>query len=232
MQAASAELDFEQAMEYRDLINSINHVAGNQKITTHKFENRDIIAYAEEGSDAVVQVFFVRNGKLIGREHFYLTTVPGDTGKDIITSFIKQYYIGTPFIPNQLLVQEEVDEPELLSEMLSRNQNYKVKIVNPKKGSKEKLVELAAKNAQNLLEQNKEKYRREQKKTVGAVKEIEQLIDVHNIHRMESYDISNTNGYESVASMIVYEDGKPIITENLKLKQYRDLMTMQVWKKF
>ena len=209
MQAASAELDFEQAMEYRDLINSINHVAGNQKITTHKFENRDIIAYAEEGSDAVVQVFFVRNGKLIGREHFYLTTVPGDTGKDIITSFIKQYYIGTPFIPNQLLVQEEVDEPELLSEMLSRNQNYKVKIVNPKKGSKEKLVELAAKNAQNLLEQNKEKYRREQKKTVGAVKEIEQLIDVHNIHRMESYDISNTNGYESVASMIVYEDGKP-----------------------
>ena len=209
MQAASAELDFEQAMEYRDLINSINHVAGNQKITTHKFENRDIIAYAEEGSDAVVQVFFVRNGKLIGREHFYLTTVPGDTGKDIITSFIKQYYIGTPFIPNQLLVQEEVDEPELLSEMLSRNQNYKVKIVNPKKGSKEKLVELAAKNAQNLLEQNKEKYRREQKKTVGAVQEIEQLIDVHNIHRMESYDISNTNGYESVASMIVYEDGKP-----------------------
>ena len=209
MQAASSELDFEQAMEYRDLINSINHVAGNQKITTHKFENRDIIAYAEEGSDAVVQVFFVRNGKLIGREHFYLTTVPGDTGKDIITSFIKQYYIGTPFIPNQLLVQEEVDEPELLSEMLSRNQNYKVKIVNPKKGSKEKLVELAAKNAQNLLEQNKEKYRREQKKTVGAVQEIEQLIDVHNIHRMESYDISNTNGYESVASMIVYEDGKP-----------------------
>lgn len=102
------------------------------------------------------------------------------------------------------------------------------------KGSKEKLVELAAKNAQNLLEQNKEKYRREQKKTVGAVQEIEQLIDVHNIHRMESYDISNTNGYESVASMIVYEDGKPkeIITENLKLKQYRDLMTMQVWKKF
>lgn len=209
MQAASAELDFEQAMEYRDLINSINHVAGNQKITTHKFENRDIIAYAEEGTDTVVQVFFVRNGKLIGREHFYLTTVPGDTGKDIITSFIKQYYIGTPFIPNQLLVQEEVDEPELLSVMLSRNQNYKVKIVNPKKGSKEKLVELAAKNAQNLLEQNKEKYRREQKKTVGAVQEIEQLIDVHNIHRMESYDISNTNGYESVASMIVYEDGKP-----------------------
>lgn len=209
MQEASAQLDFEKAMEYRDLINSIYHVAGNQKITTHKFEDRDIIAYAEEGNDAVVQVFFVRNGKLIGREHFYLTTVPGDTGTDIITSFIKQYYIGTPFIPHQLLVQEEVEEAELLSQMLSRNQNYTVKIVHPKKGSKEKLVELAAKNARNLLEQNKEKYRREQKKTIGAVREIGDLIGVEGIHRIESYDISNTSGYESVASMIVYEDGKP-----------------------
>ncbi len=209
MQAASAQMDFEKAMEYRDLIRSIHHVAGNQKITTHKFEDRDIIAYAEEGNDAVVQVFFVRNGKLIGREHFYLTTVPGDTGKDIITSFIKQYYIGTPFIPHQLLVQEEVEDAELLSQMLSRNQNYTVKIVNPKKGSKEKLVELAAKNARNLLEQNKEKYRQEQKKTVGAVHEIEELTGIEGIHRMESYDISNTNGYESVASMIVYEDGRP-----------------------
>lgn len=209
MQEASVQLDFEKAMEYRDLINSIYHVAGNQKITTHKFEDRDIIAYAEEGNDAVVQVFFVRNGKLIGREHFYLTTVPGDTGADIITSFIKQYYIGTPFIPHQLLVQEEVEEAELLSQMLSRNQNYTVKIVHPKKGSKEKLVELAAKNARNLLEQNKEKYRREQKKTIGAVREIGELIGVEGIHRIESYDISNTSGYESVASMIVYEDGKP-----------------------
>lgn len=209
MQKASEELDFEQAMEYRDLINSIHHVAGNQKITTHNFEDRDIIAYAEEGNDAVVQVFFVRNGKLIGREHFYLNTVPGDTGKDILTSFIKQYYIGTPFIPRELLVQEEVEEPELLSQLLSRNQNYTVRIVNPKKGSKEKLVELAAKNARNLLEQNKEKYRREQKRTTGAVHEIEELIGIEGIHRMESYDISNTNGYESVASMIVYEDGKP-----------------------
>ncbi len=209
MQEASGKMDFESAMEYRDLINSINHVAGNQKITTHKFEDRDIIAYAEEGNDAVVQVFFVRNGKLIGREHFYLTTVPGNTGKDILTSFIKQYYIGTPFVPHQILVQEEVEEPELLSQMLSRNKNYSVKIVNPKKGQKEKLVELAAKNARSLLEQNKEKYRREHRRTVGAVNEIEQLIGIEGIVRMESYDISNTNGYESVASMIVYEEGKP-----------------------
>lgn len=209
MQDASAVMDFEKAMEYRDLINSINHVAGNQKITSTQFEDRDIIAFAEEGSDAVVQVFFIRNGKLIGREHFYLTTAPGDTGEDIITSFIKQYYIGTPFIPRQLLVQEEVKEADLLEEMLSRNQSYKVKIVNPKKGTKEKLVELARKNAESLLEQNKEKYRREQKKTIGAVAEIEKLLGISGISRMESFDISNTSGYESVASMIVYEDGKP-----------------------
>lgn len=209
MQKASAEMDFEQAMEYRDLINSINHVAGNQKITTHQFEDRDIIAYAEEGNDAVVQIFFVRNGKLIGREHFYLTTVPGDTGKDILTSFIKQYYIGTPFIPRELLVQTEVEEPELLGQMLGRNQNYKVKIVHPQKGKKNKLVELAAKNARSLLEQNKDKYRREQKRTIGAVHEIEELIGLTGIERMESFDISHTSGMETVASMIVYENGKP-----------------------
>lgn len=209
MQQASEKLDFEKAMEYRDLISSINHVAGNQKITTHQFEDRDIIGYAEEGNDAVVQVFFVRNGKLIGREHFYMTTVPGDTGKDIITSFIKQYYGGTPFIPKELFVAADVEDEELISKWLSRNQNFTVKIVKPKKGQKEKLVELANKNARTLLEQNKEKYRREQQKTIGAVNEIEELLNISEIHRIEAYDISNTNGYESVGSMIVYEDGKP-----------------------
>ena len=204
---ASNVQDFEAAKEYRDLIASINHVAGNQKIVTHKFEDRDIIAYAHEGDEAVVLVFFVRNGKLIGKEHFYVKQ--GDAGKDILTNFIKQYYIGTPFIPHQILVQEEVDEPELIAKMLSRNLNYTVKITNPKKGQKEKLVELAKKNAKNLLEQNKERYRREEKRTVGAVKEIEKLIGLEDIVRIESYDISNTSGFESVGSMVVYENGKP-----------------------
>lgn len=209
MMMASEELDFEKAMEYRDLINSINHVAGNQKMTSHQFEDRDIIAYAEEGFDAVVQVFFVRNGKLIGREHFYLKTAPGDTGTDILTSFIKQYYGGTPFIPRELLVQAEIEDAELISQWLSKNQNFKVRIVHPKKGSKEKLVELARKNAENLLEQNKEKYRREQKRTTGAIHEIEEWLGLSGIVRMEAFDISNISGYESVGSMIVYENGKP-----------------------
>ena len=124
----------------------------------------NIIGYAEEGNDAVVQVFFVRNGKLIGREHFYMNTVPGDTGMDIVTNFIKQYYVGTPFIPRELFVPTEIEDEELISKWLSRNQNFMVKIVKPKKGQKEKLVELANKNARNLLEQNKEKYRREKAK--------------------------------------------------------------------
>lgn len=209
MRMASEEMDFEKALEYRDLIQSINHVAGNQKITTHQFEDRDIIAYAEEGFDAVVQVFFVRNGKLIGREHFYLKTAPGDTGTDILTSFIKQYYGGTPFIPRELLVQEEIEDAELISQWLSRNQNFKVKIVHPKKGSKEKLVELAKKNAGILLEQNKEKYRREEKRTTGAVHEIEEWLGISGVERMEAFDISHISGYETVGSMVVYENGKP-----------------------
>ena len=207
MKAASDAQDFEAAKDYRDLIASINHVAGNQKIVTHKFEDRDIIAYSKEDNEAVVVVFFVRNGKLIGRDHFYMKQF--DAGKDILTNFIKQYYIGTPFIPHQILVQEEIEEPELISEMLSRNLNYTVDIANPKKGKKEKLVELAQKNAKNLLEQNKERYRREEKRTVGAVKEIEKLIGLEDIVRIESYDISNTSGFESVGSMVVYENGKP-----------------------
>lgn len=215
MKNASDEMDFEKALEYRELIHSIHHVAGNQKITTHKFEDRDVIAYAKDGSEAVVQIFFVRNGKLIGRDHFYVTIAPGDRDAEILTSFIKQYYIGTPFIPHELLVQREVNEAELLCKMLSRNQNFTVKIVHPKKGQKNKLVELAGKNAENLLKQNKEKYQREQKRTIGAVREIEKLIGVSGISRMESYDISHTSGYETVGSMIVYEDGKP------KKNQYR-----------
>lgn len=218
MQEASDKMEFEQALEYRDLINSINHVAGDQKITSHKFEDRDVIAYAEDGNDAVVQIFFIRSGKLIGREHFYLTVSPGDSGREILTSFIKQYYIGTPFIPRELLVQEEVEDAELLSDMLSRNRNYKVRIVHPMRGEKNKLMILAKKNAANLLEQNKEKYRRQLRRTVGAVKEIEELIGIENVERMESFDISHTSGYETVASMIVYEDGKPKKNKYRKFK--------------
>ena len=146
MMEASNNQDFEAAKEYRDLIASINHVAGNQKIVTHKFEDRDIIAYAFDEGETVVVVFFVRNGKLIGRENFYMKTGEND-GKDILTNFIKQYYIGTPFIPHQVLVQEEIDEPELIAKMLSRNLNYTVQIANPKKGKKENDVERQKKSA-------------------------------------------------------------------------------------
>ena len=209
MQEASDALDFEKAMEYRDLINSIAHVAGSQKVTTHGFEDRDIIAYAKDGYEAVVQVFFVREGKLIGREHFYLKCNPEDGGGEILSSFIKQYYGGTPFIPHELMVQEEIEDKDVITEWLSSNRKFTVKIVNPKKGDKEKLMELARKNAKILLDQNREKYRREQSRTTGAVNEITALIGIGDITRIESFDISHISGFETVASMVVYENGKP-----------------------
>lgn len=209
METASANMDFEEAARYRDLINSINHVAGKQKITTYQFEDRDIIGYAADDLEAVVQVFFVRGGKLIGREHFYLTIAPGDNGSDIITSFVKQYYDGTPYVPRELFTQEEVADADLIEKWLSDIHNMKIRIVTPKKGQKHKLVELASKNARLLLDQDREKFKREKQRTVGAVEEISRLIGAEKIERIEAYDISNISGYQSVGSMIVYEQGKP-----------------------
>lgn len=209
MENAAENLEFEEAAKYRDLINSIHHVAGRQKITTYQFEDRDIIGYASEGYEAVVQVFFVRGGKLIGREHFYLTTTPGDTGSDIVTSFIKQYYDSTPYVPRELFTGEEVADADLIERWLSKTHGFRVHIITPKKGNKQKLVELATRNAGILLEQDREKFKREKQRTTDAVGEIGGIIGVENISRIEAYDISNISGYQSVGSMVVYEDGKP-----------------------
>jgi len=209
MEQASANMEFEEAAEYRDLINSINHVAGKQKITTHQFEDRDIIGYAADGNEAVVQVFFVRGGKLIGRDHFYLNIAPGDDGSDIITSFVKQYYDSTPYVPRELFTQEEVTDADLIEKWLSDTHNTKIHIVTPKKGQKHKLVELASRNAKLLLDQDREKFKREKQRTTGAVLEISELLGINDIERIEAYDISNISGYQSVGSMIVYENGKP-----------------------
>ena len=218
MQEASANLDFEKAMECRDLINSINHVAGNQKITTHQFEDRDIIAYAEEGNDAVVQVFFIREGKLLGRDHFHMSVAEGDGKSEIISQFMKQYYGGTPYIPNVIMIQEEIDDSDIIADWLSKIKKRKVSVVTPKKGDKEKLVELAYKNARMVLIQDGEKIKREQQRTTGAMEEIAGWLNIPNIRRAEAYDISNTNGIESVGSMVVFEDGRPKKNDYRKFK--------------
>ena len=209
MTEASENLEFEEAIRYRDLYASVKRVSERQKITDSDGEDKDIIAMAKDNEDAIVQVFFVRGGKLIGREHFYMTKVSECTNAEILSDFVKQYYSGTPFIPRELLLQEEIEDKEVVESYVSMKRGGKVKISIPKKGRKEKLVELAAENASLVLSKDREKIKREEGRTIGAVKEICKLLSLPEITRMEAYDISNTNGFENVGSMVVYEKGKP-----------------------
>ena len=218
MKAASEALEFEKAMEYRDLLTSVRQVAQKQKITSFDGEDRDILALAMDDRDAVVQVFFVRDGKLIGREHFHVTIGAEDTKKEVLSTFIGQYYAGTPFVPKEIMLPMEIDDANVVAEWLSAKRGQKVYIRVPKKGQREKLVELAEQNAVMVLTQDKEKIRREEGRTIGAVKEIADLLDLGYVKRMEAYDISNTNGFESVGSMVVYERGKPCRSDYRKFK--------------
>lgn len=218
MYAASEKMEFEEAATYRDLLNSVNAIASKQKITTDDDMDRDIIAYAMEGNDAVVQVFFIRGGKVLGREHFHIDLAPHDVGKDVLTNFVKQYYGGSPFIPKEILVQEEIDDIDVIEKWLSLKRGQKVIIRQPKKGEKEKLVELAKKNAGIVLEQDKEKIKSEERRTRGAVREITDILDIPYTKRIEAYDISNISGFESVGSMVVYEDGRPKRNDYRKFK--------------
>ena len=209
MNAASEALEFERAIEYRELINSVKKVAQKQKITDSSGEDRDVLAVASQEEDAVVQVFFIRGGRLIGRDHFYLRITKGESASETLNSFILQYYAGTPFIPAELMLQDEVEDREILETWLSSKRGQKVTLRVPKKGTKEKLVELAQENAKMVLTKDKERLKREEGRTIGAVKEIAALLGLDEIVRMEAYDISNTNGFESVGSMVVYERGRP-----------------------
>ncbi len=218
MQAASAEMDFEKAMEYRDLIDSVRQVSQKQKVTNSDGEDKDIIALAKDDRDAVVQVFFIRDGRLIGREHFYVTIDVGNTTQQILTSFLKQFYAGTPFIPKEIMLQTAIEESDVIAQWLSSKRGQKVSIRVPQKGMKEKLVDLAQKNARLVLNQDKERLKREEGRTIGAMKEIAKILDLPGVSRVEAYDISNTNGFESVGSMIVYEKGKPCRSDYRKFK--------------
>lgn len=218
MLAASDALEFEKAIEYRELILSVQKIAQKQKITDTAGEDRDILAIAMDLEDAVVQVFFIRGGRLIGRDHFYLKRASDETKKEVLSSFIKQFYAGTPYIPSVLMIQEEIEDTGLLEEWLTQKRGHKVRIQIPKKGTKEKLVELARKNAAMVLNTDKERLKREEGRTIGAVKELENLLGLTGIVRMEAFDISNTSGFESVGSMVVYEKGKPKRNDYRKFK--------------
>lgn len=218
MEKAAEELEFEEAARYRDLYNSVKSVSQKQKITDSDGEDKDVIALDKDGDEAVVQVFFVRGGKLIGREHFYMTHVEDSDKAQILLDFVKQFYAGTPFVPRELILQKEIEEIEILEEWLSARRGGRVYIRVPKKGQKEKLVELAEKNARLVLEKDRERIKREEARTVGAVREIANLLDLPVLERMEAFDISNISGFENVGSMVVYEKGKPKRSDYRKFK--------------
>ena len=209
MRTASETMEFEKAIEYRDLLESVRKVAQKQKITSQSMEDRDIIAMAKDERDAVVQVFFVRDGKLIGREHFHMNLTGSESKAEILNSFVKQFYAGTPFVPHEIWVQEELEDAEVIASFLTARRGQKVRFVVPKMGEKERLVELAKKNAKMVLSQDKEKIKREELRTIGAMNQIGSWIGLSGIKRVEAYDISNISGFESVGSMIVYENGRP-----------------------
>ena len=209
MQEAAEKMEFEEAAKYRDLFNSVKSVSQKQKISDSVGEDRDIIALAEDDRDAVVQVFFVRDGRLIGREHFYMTHIEGQKKPRILQEFVKQFYAGTPFIPREIMLQYEVEEQTLIEQWLTEKKEGRVKLIVPKIGTREKLVELAAQNAALVLSKDKERIAREESRTTGAVKEIANLLGLPGIVRMEAFDISNISGFANVGSMVVFEKGKP-----------------------
>lgn len=220
MKKAAEAMEFEDAARYRDLLSSVRQVSQKQKITEGVGEDKDILALYQDETEAVVQVFFVRDGKLIGREHYYMTHVPENNKPAILQDFVKQFYAGTPFIPRELMLQYEIEDAELIEKWLSERKGSRVYLKVPKIGSKEKLVELAAQNAKLVLSQDREKLKREEGRTIGAVKEISDLLKLPltGTARMEAYDISNINGFENVGSMVVYEKGKPKRSDYRKFK--------------
>lgn len=211
MNKASVDLEFERAAEYRDLLNSVRAISQSQKITKTNEEDRDILALASTGTKAVVQVFFIRDGKLIGRDNFFLTGVEGETRGNLLTSFIKQFYSGTPYIPKELSLGDniEAEEVKVIEEWLSVKRGQKVYIRFPMKGEKVRLVELARKNASLILQQDEQKIKRQEARTIGAMENLGEILNIPGLNRIESYDISNISGYNSVGSMVVYEQGKP-----------------------
>ncbi len=230
MQAASENLQFEKAIEYRELLNSVGKIAQKQKITSSHMEDKDVVAMASDQEDAVVQIFFIREGRLIGRDHFCLHIAGEDDQEAVLTAFLKQFYAGTPYIPRELIIQYEIREKELIEEWLSSRRGQRVHIHVPRKGEKEKLVELALKNAQIVLTQDKERIRREEGRTIGAMKEIAKLLGLPGIHRVEAYDISNISGFQTVGSM--KKDGPNVrITGSSASGACRGRTTTPAWRR-
>ncbi len=209
MKKLAEEMEFEKAAEKRDLIESVKHIVEKQQISKTSSEDRDVIAYATNEDDIVVTVFFVREGKLLGRDHFHMNGEGQEVSGEIITAFVKQYYSGIPYLPKEILVEEELEDKRIIEDYLSERRGSQVRINVPLKGDKKKLLDLAKDNAKLILDQDIERIKRQEKRTVGATREIAKLLGIESARRMEAFDISNISGCLGVASMVVFEDGRP-----------------------
>lgn len=218
MKQAAQNLEFEEAAQYRDLMLHVKRIGEKQKINDTNGDDRDIIALGGDGREAVVSIFFIRNGKLLGRDHFHMSSVEGSSYAEILGDFVKQFYMGTPFIPKEILTQVEIMDREILEKWLSDKRGSKVSISVPKRGNKYQMMRMAKENAENVLIKDGEKLKREEKRTIGAMHELEELLGLKGLVRMEAFDISNTNGFENVASMVVFEKGKAKRSDYRKFK--------------
>ena len=218
MRAASEDMKFEEAASYRDLAESVRSVAQKQKITGNVGTDRDVIGMSRDGEDIVMQIFFVRDGKLIGREHYHMTDSLMESDAEVTGEFLKQFYSGTSFIPREIMIRNAPEDAELIEGWLSEKSSHKVILFTPKIGTKEKLLEMSEENARIILHNDAEKLKAEEARTSGAVREIEEILGMEGLDRMEAFDISNTNGFENVASMVVYENGSPKRSDYRKFK--------------
>ncbi len=219
MEKASEEMRYEDAKEWRDLLNSVKTVSEKQKITlAGEQEDRDIIAMKAEEDEAVIQIFFIREGRLIGRDHYYMTGVRDTESSEILGSFVKQFYSGTPFIPKEIMLEEEIEDQEIIEGWLTEMRGLKVTFIIPKKGMKNRLLKLAKKNAELILNTDREKLRHNEEKYRNAVKELADAIGIEKADRIESFDISNISGFESVGSMVVFEGGR---SKNSDYRKFR-----------
>ncbi len=219
MKKLSEEMEFEQAAEVRDLIESVRHIASRQRMNNTSNDDRDIIAMASNHmNEGVISVFFIREGKMIGREHFHMTGIQSETYGDVMSAFMKQYYASTPFLPKEIIVEQAVTEASVIEEYLSSRRGNQVHILIPQKGEKKQLLKLAKDNAFLVLKQDMEKMKREKERTEGACRELAELIGVPSARRLEAFDISHISGYHSVASMVVFENGKARRNEYRKFR--------------
>ena len=215
----SAEMEFEKAAEVRDTIESIKILNQKQIIENLHIDDRDVIGFARGIRECIMQIFFIRGGKITGREHFMLEECEGVEDKELMTQFVQQFYSGTPFIPKEVILQCEIDDFDLISQWLSEQKGQRVNVLVPQKGERKSLVLMAQNNAKIVLDKFGAEIRREHKRTKGALEEIQKALNIDfELNRIESYDISNTQGFESVASMVVFENGLPKRSDYRKFK--------------